>query len=568
MKKLPLLYLLTLLCLTPLNSQNCPGGTAAFDLHANAVSARIRNNGRLFTDGQNGHFFPNPSANPNFANPTTIFTAGLWMAGIDAAGNLKISAVTYHPNGYSAGPVDPLTLTVDPQSCADWDRMFTVRDDRIAAFLAQLPNLVNNPAAAIAQFPEIMGWPGLDNPHFEAVNGFSLPTNRVQELAPYFDHNGDARYNPLDGDYPVMILQGFYFLPTVLNWCVFNTLGNNPVGINFPAEIQQSAWAFDCPEPEVLSRTVFTNHRILYRSDELLDSVHLGIWVDTQVGNCGLTSDYLGSIPALQAFYATSNRLDDNCMPDIPGFSGRPPIQSVTMLNRPMDHFMYYNNASIGTPLAATTSPTTLLEYFRYLTGHWRDGLPLIAGGSGYASSGPRALHAFPDDPAAPSGWSICTANLPSFDRRGLAVCKANSVVSPLQVDELTTAWAFHDMPGTVCNLGNTPADIAVLRQLYDDAFDGLCSALTPALGQPVELPGLRLAPNPADTNIRLFFDRETPAWVRLIDAQGRQVFRAAPDGGETFDIAVQLLPAGWYSLSCQFSAGVAVRKILIQHPK
>lgn len=548
-------------------AQDCPPASAAYDLHANAVSARILNRGALFTDGQAGYFLPNPQ--PNVQNPTTMFTAGLWIGGVDPAFNLKLSAVTYGNGGFFAGPLDPATGQPYPQACFDWDRIFHVRGAQIAAFLSQLPALATDPNAAIAQFPEIMGWPGRNNPYFETVNGFAQPDNLTQSLAPFFDQDGDAMYNPLAGDYPVLILNGALIIPAELTWCVYHSVGpgNPPSALNIPVEIHQTAWAFDCVQPAALANTIFTSHKIIYRGTEPMDSVQVAVWVDSQIGNCGLLDDYLGSLPELHAFYSTSNRTDDNCMSDIPAFSGIPPVQSVTFLDRPMDRFITFNNGSIGTQIPATTDPKTPVEFFHYLTGHWRDGQPLTAGGSGYNPGGTPATHAFPDDPANPSGWSFCTANLPAADRRGLGVSELGRW-DPGEINQLVTAWAVHDGAGVACDLGDTQADIAALRDLYDNAFSGVCSPLTALPIRNWEAPGVTVFPNPASQNLFIRFEQQQPLQIRLFDTNGRLISRQTEITSNPLSIPVQQLASGLYTLECLFEQGAVRQKVLIQPGK
>ena len=163
-----------------LHAQPCPNGaTAAYDLHANDILARIQAGGSLFTDFDNGYFLPNPES--GVPNPSTIFAAHLWMGGIDPAGNLKTHTGAYNA-AVPAGPVVMEGGIAYPEDCGDWDRIFRVKGADILAFLADLPV---DPAAAILQYPDIMGWPGRGNPYFFDVSGFNLP-DATNALAPFW----------------------------------------------------------------------------------------------------------------------------------------------------------------------------------------------------------------------------------------------------------------------------------------------------------------------------------------------------------------------------------------------
>jgi len=83
-----------------------------------------------------------------------------------------------------------------------------------------------------------------------------------------------------------------------------------------------------------------------------------------------------------------------------------------------MSSFTYYNNGGIGSPPPGTTDPGNALEYYRYLTGSWRDGSPFTYGGDAYQEPTQPLKYAFTEPPNDPTGWSMCTAGLPFGDRR------------------------------------------------------------------------------------------------------------------------------------------------------
>ncbi|MBL7828576.1 MAG: hypothetical protein JNJ57_18220 [Saprospiraceae bacterium] len=82
-----------------------------------------------------------------------------------------------------------------------------------------------------------------------------------------------------------------------------------------------------------------------------------------------------------------------------------------------MSSFVYYNNTGFGSWPAAQTDPNAPIEFYRYLTGSWKDGLPFTYGGSGYGGTIP-IDYAFTEAPNDPNGWSMCTAGLAFGDRR------------------------------------------------------------------------------------------------------------------------------------------------------
>jgi hypothetical protein len=546
-----------------LQAQACANPQSQIDIQGNNLKARILNGGDLFTDFNSGQFIPNPT--PGGSNPSTIFAAGLWLGGVDPAGNLQLATTTYRSNNrydFSAGPLSPNGAT-NATACSNWDRHFKVTDDRIAAFLAALPL---SAAELVDQFPDIAGWPGENNPHFEDVNGFPLPG--VQPLAPFYDADNNGTYNPLGGDYPAVLIQGTPpFVPAEIVWCVFNDQkGGGPHsssgGKAFQMEIQLTAWTFDCPDEPVLNRSLFTAHKLIHRGLEISDSTFIGIWADVDLG-CS-DDDYVGCNPDLNTIFAyNADPVDGqpgSICQGIPTFTGVPPVQTITYLNRPLDKFLATNSVSFGSLPPGTLGPQTPIEIFNNLSGSWRDGSPLTQGGIGYGGTVP-VDHLFPSNPSDISGWSMCTEQLSLADRRVLGSAKVGRLF-PGQVEELVLAWAFHPNPDLPCGLGNTLAEVQTLHQYYQNGLENVCSTLSSPL-----LPEntFSMAPNPATNSVLIQHKHSTPQAIRLFDAQGRLALEKTSGFGDT-DTTLELagLPTGLYTLQLGARDGIATRKLII----
>lgn len=547
-------------------AQVCTNPQAKIDIHGNNIRARILNGGDLFTNFNNGVFFPNPGSTGNH-NPSTIFAAGLWMGGIDQAGDLKIATVDYRSSGkydYTAGPLNE-DGTTTANDCANWDQHFRVTGAEIAGFLNALPL---TPADLKAQFPGVAGWPGNANPYFSEIYGYDLPLNS-QGLAPFFDTNQNGSYDPIEGDYPAVQLRGIpLFVPAEMVWSVFNDQNggaphSNSGGKPFRAEIQLTTWAFNCADQPVLNNTLFTSHKIINRGADPVDSTFIGIWADVDLG-CS-SDDYAGSNPALNTMYAYNQDAVDgmpgNECQGTPTFPDAAPVQSITFLNNPLSKFISPNNAGIGNPPLATTDPTNPSEIFNFLSGTWRDGSPLTFGGNGFGGNVP-VDHLYSDDPANPNGWSMCTANLGFSDRRIIGTSKYGKLL-PGQIEELNIAWAFHPNPSLPCGLGTTFSDVAKLRDLYNDDFAGVCSPLSKAPVLPAD--SLTLFPNPTATTALLRYGALQPFSLRAFDAAGRMVFEktAGFEKKETI-IETATLASGIYTLQIVTDQGVATKKLAV----
>jgi hypothetical protein len=551
---------------TSANAQNaCSFPQATADLTANNIEARIAVAGDLFNKNDAAGFFYTPNSN----QPATIFTSGLWMGGADDAGNVRLSAMSYRQGNkteYAAGPLVPGAPVPDPAACTDWNKVFKVTKSRILAFSADLSTLAANPQAAISQYPDIMGWPGMDNPHFEAVHGFSLPQNIG--LAPFVDVDADGKYNPLSGDQPAVLLQGKNpFIPAQILWCVFNDgSADHQIsgGAAIRMEVQLTAWALG-PENNVpFNNTIFTSHKFIHRGVENLNDFRVAFFTDFDLG-C-YQDDYIGCNPDKNYFFAYNQDAVDgspgnNCTFGIPTFGAETPVQTATFLNRSMDNFIYMNNGSTGSNPIGTTDPNTVLEYFNYLRGRWRDGAPLVFGGSGYNPTGTATNYAFPDAPSDPNGWSMCTANLNFGDQRTVA-SSAIGLLEPGAVNELTMAWTLHpNVPGPCPNLDAVNNNVDIIQNAYDNSFTGL----TPVVSAHNAAAWVQVAPNPARTAVTLSYGELNVGTVRCFDMQGRLVYdNHTPAAGQQ-TIPVHLWAAGTYVAQLTTDQGLVPVRFVVE---
>lgn len=561
-------YFITFVCLIPLLSraQSAPCTSPSFqmELLANNIKARILNSGDLFTDRYYGQFTPGGAA----GKASTIYTAGLWIGGVDPGGNLKLAANTYYSpenqGDFWSGPLnDDGTATLD--DCKRWDWIFMARYDRIQAFLADA-SVQSNPDAAIAKYREIMSWPGRDNPYFAGIRGFELPSGR--ELAPFFDADGDGRYDPLQGDYPVVALRGIQpFTADAMMWCVFNDVGNGQPhgsrGNTLQVEVQQMAWAFHCPDEPVLENTIFTAHKIINKSAEQLDSCAVGLWVDFDLG-CP-DDDYVGCNPALNTFFAyNQDKLDGSqgiACNGVATFGDRPPVQSVTLLNKPLDKFvpLLYIQQFIGFDVSGP------VPYYNMMTGRWPNGVPLTQGGNGYNPNTAAApvSHVFPGDPGNPAEWSMCSTPTFNGDRRTVGAT-AIGRLAPGGITELVTAWTHHPYEAAPCHLGSTFEDVQYLHRLYENNFrpeQPVCNALAV---RDVRMERFEMAPNPTSGLLTISYPNQQPLRIRIADSAGRLVQEISAPNDSSTRIDTRDWPPGLYSVQLITTQGRIARPLVV----
>ncbi|MEL7342456.1 MAG: hypothetical protein AAGM67_18385, partial [Bacteroidota bacterium] len=152
-----------------------------------------------------------------------------------------------------------------------------------------------------------------------------------------------------------------------------------------------------------------------------------------------------------------------------------------------MSKFVYYNNdfSLIGNPEVAQ-------HYYGYLTGFWKDGLPIVDNfsnggqGNGYppAGDGPSTNYMFPGDPCNDLGWTEDNADNPRNEDRRFLQSAGPFTLQPGAVNEIVTGvvWArgfFNDQFGSVCELFSAD-DVA--QALFDNGFQLLDGPDAPEL--------------------------------------------------------------------------------------
>lgn len=397
----------------------------------------------------------------SLTNAFSVFSP--WISGIDEANNLHISVSTY---GELFGSDYRLGIASSVEK--DFNRVWSVEKESIAKIrkdFAEDGDLDNSPPA------DILTWPARGNPHFQQNLDFTLVSTNPDSLpASFVDFNGDNIYNVFDGDYPE--IHG----DRMLWWAITDMAPHQgsqsqPLGV----DILISAFAYDCPQNENIWKSVFVEYEIINRNSQSFPNTYLGFSGKPMLG-CP-DDDYSGAIPeANTVFVYNQDAIDgqpgNTCEGDIATFGAKVPIESITMLNNSMDGNIHYYRGS-GIAPAAQTAPVTPIEFFNYLQSVWRDGTPLTVGGTGYNPQDPLATptsHIFPDNPADPQGWSMCTSNIPLGDRR-MVNAHGPFIFAAGDTFLMRLAFTFHaDIPHPCPNVqSQVKSTIAQIQQWNDD---------------------------------------------------------------------------------------------------
>ncbi len=435
----------------------CLPATGVSELNLNNVRARINTGGDMWWDLQGVAKYEIPKN----SGKMSMFSASLWLAGVDVNGQLKCAALRYRQvgNDYWPGPLTTDgTAAVDPETCDKYDRHFPITRSEVETFKAWFADPASYPDYVIPK--SILDWPAHGD----------ISKKQSYYLAPFFDYNGDGSYDPNDGDYPYydfenslcprnkenlhkppqptmegngiladQVLKGDQTL-----WWVFNDKGNvhtessgEPIGV----EIRAQAFCFATNDE--INNMTFYSYEIINRSTYRLTGTYFSQWVDIDLG--WADDDYVGC-DVLRGLGYCCNGKDIDGNGQAWAYGIQPPAVGVDFFQGPymdpdgldnpkydqngnqicdesingvnfgdsivdnerfgMRRFVYHNNSNSGVP-NYMTDPEKASEYYNFLRGIWKDGTKMLYGGNAHSSSGaygPECDFMFPGD-TDPCNW-------------------------------------------------------------------------------------------------------------------------------------------------------------------
>ncbi len=469
---------------------DCTESRAETDLNINNVRARLRAGGDMWWDGQQARYIV-PNVDPASGEPeiSSLFAGGIWVGAYDQGGNLILAAQTFRDQGndYWPGPLDSFTGDINKTECANWDQHFTVYGQDIDALRADFldplsPGVDNTPSQGL------LGWPAKGNSHFLAIHGFDI-RGYNQDLAPFIDVNGDGRYDPWDGDHPVVEVSGCdrtdYNAPVYadqMTWWVYNDNGNlhSQTGGN-PMNMEIQALAFGYSTTDAVNNMTFYRYKLLNRNALRLENTYFSLWTDPDLG-CS-EDDYIGCDTATGMGYVyNSDAVDDNpCgTAGTAGYGAQVPALAVDYFKGPLDtagneiglsSFQYYRRGT-----GPMGDPQTAIQHYRLMSGFWLDGTPVTEGGDGYdtdanAVATRYVFPAFPDD-SSPEAWSMCKEGLSGLDQRFLHT-SGPFVLLPGATNEMISGVVWvPEVPYNGCaSLTSLVSADKLAQTLFDDCF-------------------------------------------------------------------------------------------------
>lgn len=376
----------------------CTPSKSRADLDINNVRCPIWINGDMWWDLSGDALYEIPQG----SGKHSLFAGAIWIGGLEAgSNNLKVAAQTYRQSGsdFWPGPVDRVSIAISSDQCLKYDKHWKLSLAEVKNFHReyQVNGDVNFP------IPEnVKNWPGNGDPNY----------NQDLLLAPFYDRAGDGLYDYNDGDYPKYNIDGnmdpcdkSLLLGDQTIWWVFNDVGNihTETDSQYPVGVEIQAQAFGFNTGDEINNMTFYRYKIINRATTDLNETYFGSWVDPDLGN--YLDDYVGcDVERGLGFCFNGDADDDGAL----GYGQNPPAVGMDFFEGPeadlndgkdndrdsivdepgeqiiMSKFVYYNNdgSNIG-------NPNNAQQYYNYLRGIWKDGSPLVYGGTGYLTASP-----------------------------------------------------------------------------------------------------------------------------------------------------------------------------------
>jgi hypothetical protein len=525
-------------------------------LNSNNVNAGFGLGGNLFSNLTGGTPQWQMLQTPKNLQANPIYTAALWMTGVDAGNNAKCSVQRYGQHGldFSDGPI---AATYNAQYDSFYRRVFKATQLQVTHHRSVFASLgtqmtVNDVDNAL------LIWPAKGNPYV----GTNYGVNIDRHLAPFYDVDGDGSYDPVKGDYPLFCGDEAIFF-------VFNDVRTHAgmgLEVRGLAEVflDTSFGSFNAvtPAKRAINNTVFVSYEIENRSANPYYQFYLSLYTDFDLG-C-YANDRIGcdTIRNMMFVY-NGNSPDPDCNGAL-GYGTLDIASAAKYLNQNMSSFSYFTNGANY----VLTDPDTCEHYRNFQQGLWNDGSPFTTNGTGWGTGNTPTHFIFPGDPNNPAEWSesqpAVSASLPAGDRRTEGTTGPSTFLAgEIKHFDFAFLTSFDSTATHLTIVDTLKRDGDIIQAYYNNTIQP-CRA-----GQLAGLPNtagdlaLTVYPNPA-TSTLLVDAQQRIDLVELTDMLGRTAVTTKA-GGTVAALNVGSLQRGVYLLKVQAQGKTAVRRVVLQ---
>ena len=562
-------------------------------LNINNINAGISSNNILFTrrneliSGWYGYFTGPHFEVPKGSGKNTIFLNTMWIGGLNSSGGLHQAGQRYRSNGTDYQP-GPIANSYDSAFLVNWQRTWKLTKEEVGFHRNNWWKDDYEPIELIAK------WPGNGDPAYDMA----------EQLAPYYDNDGNGIYDPAFGDYP--LIRG--------DQCIYFMVNDDKKhtetgGDSLQVEVHCMAYAYDAPADSILNNTIFVHYDLINRSQNTYFDTYFGVFTDFSIGYDW--DDYVGSDVMSNSFLGYNGYNIDG-RNDPGSYGENPPAQSTTFLAGPfldadnednpsgacdeskngvnfgngiidderhgMSNFIYFGGAGF------MDDPQIHVEYYQYLRAHWRDNTPLNFGGLGHYlwAPGPECRYMWPGD-TDPYNWGTeCVlpndgynqngkwwteeheSNSPG-DRRGLGSC-GPFTFHPGDVQEVELAYVFaNSYKGADSSKKLLSERLSELRQRVLDGEIVIPNDELDINEQSTSVHNFKIYPNPASEVIYIETEelRGGKAEYRIISPMGIVIASGSIMNKTKNEINIQYLKPGFYIITVITENGIASNKFI-----
>lgn len=394
---------------------------------------------------------------------------------------------------------------------------------------------------------DLLEWPG----NGEVSNG------EPAILAPFHDLNGNAIYEPQQGETPM--IKGdqavFYLVNDGKDQCavdygVFN--GETQVDLSSLVYLYNSG-----ATPVGISNTVFQDLRFLPRGDVSLHDAYFGLHADFDVGTA--TDDFIGSDSLRSLMFAYNGDAFDEPSADTDGFGTFPPAVGVRFLSTLSSSTSYIVDA-------AGQIPITEQHFYNYQQGLTRSGNSVVN-----PFTNTQSHYAFPGEVGVPGVWNEDNAGNPPGDRRMLMSSYVGDInhLSPkcytlaytVAVDSTSAGDSNHNSVA----LMKQYSDVA--QNYYDQYLQNeSCDQLVGVEEVSQEMFGVHVYPNPTKDRFTVQTTGSNMAKIELFNVVGSLVYSQGGMQTANTQVEVSAFTPGLYSVRIYLHDGTTeVRKVMLQ---
>ncbi len=530
---------------------------------------------------------------PNGSGKNTISQNSLWIGGkSDYA--IHVAAETWHLNGNDFWP-GPVSENYDNDDLVNY-RMWKISREEINFHIAHYNDQDYEPIESIAT------WPGNGNPEL----------GQAEQLAPYFDQNGDGFYDPLVGDVPLIRGdQSLYF--------VFNDdydFHSESGGIPMKIEIHGNAYAFDQPQDSALFNTIFLHYDFYNRSDNTYEDAYIGLH---NYFDLGFPYDNYVRCDVSRGNAFVYNAVDTDGNGEPYAYGANPPVQGVTILGGPAlpnDNLdnptggcdesingLNFDDGVVDNERLGMTAfgyryqeyahgyeePQTAPEYYNWLNSKWNDNTSWQYGGDGHWTLNLDCKFIYPGA-SDPMNWGTnCEFPNGGYNQNGYFWTEETEGNQPGSRYGVSITGPFTFAPGDVQSL-----DVAFVYARDNDTTDQLSAIdimnqridtirtrvenggiiLLPEYSVGVseiniENQEIPVFPNPTNGNIVNVDLRNTssqnPVKFKIHDLIGKTLKHGKLNSGTLNPVDISGLKSGVYFIMIQHQGNIITQKLIIR---